>query len=119
LDENPTLGDYTPGYQYQGPIEETIKNLPHHTCAALVMTETMEHLDNPFQVLQEAKRRLDFLLLSTPVHRLGEVDENEQHYWCYDREGVELFLQAAYWEVSEYEEIYAGIGYRYGLWWCW
>lgn len=117
LDLFPILGDFAPGYEFHGPIEKTIKTLGKVENSVFVLTETLEHIDNPYEVLAQISETSDHLLVSTPIHD-GAIDENEEHYWSWDREGVEVFLRAAWWEPQSYREVYSGMGYRYGLWWC-
>ena len=118
------LGDYTEGYDLYGPLEATLLELDEWTPPRLfVLTETLEHLDNPLKVLDEIAHRTDYLLLSTPLHNPGDIDPNVEHYWTYDREGVELFTRAAGFEVLAYDEFRFEVeenrilGYRYGVWW--
>lgn len=119
LASEPILGDYTEGYQHYGPIEQTAKELDEWEDKRLwILTETLEHLDNPLRVLDEIAHRTDYLLLSTPIHNSGDVDDNPQHYWTWDREGVELFARAAGFEVLAYDTIkHETLGYTYGVWW--
>lgn len=119
LHDEPILGDYTEGYQHYGPIEQTAKELDEWEGKRLwILTETLEHLDNPLRVLDEIAHRTDYLLLSTPIHNSGDVDDNPQHYWTWDREGVELFARAAGFEVIAYDTIkHETLGYTYGVWW--
>jgi hypothetical protein len=46
----PILGDVAPGYEVTGPIETTIKVWPP-TFDLFVLGETLEHLDDPHDVL--------------------------------------------------------------------
>lgn len=118
LHDNPILGDVTEGCDYYGPIEETVKLLPVWKGRRLfLLTETLEHLDNPLRVLDQIAGRTDFLVLTTPVHKMCEFDDNPEHYWTYDQEGVEVFTRAAGFEVQAYDEIYNGLGYHTGIWW--
>lgn len=85
------LGDYAPGYQYQGPIEETIWQIPE--VDLFICSETIEHLDDPDDVLAKIADKAHYLLLSTPI---GEDDEgNPEHVWGWDVEAVEVMLDGA------------------------
>ena len=121
LSDDPILGDFAPGYDLQGPIDETLLYLPgtfDSLGRLFVLTETLEHLDHPISVLSMMSNQGTYLLLSTPVHEFPEVDENEEHYWTWDVGGVEFLLDAAGWMPVYYREVFSGEGYRYGLWWC-
>lgn len=110
-------GDIAPGYEFTGPIERTIFHLPSPV-ELFIMGETIEHLDAPSYVLLDVARRSQHLLLSTPVEAWD--DTNAEHYWAWDRDGVEGMLAGAGWEtVDEYTEVDArgwGEPYKFGIW---
>lgn len=116
LSSEATLGDFAPGYFLTGPIKQTIELIDFQD--VFIMTETLEHLSDPLGTLWKIRPKTRKLLLSTPVHDDGALDDNPEHLWVYDRSGVEFLLDAADFVVLDYEEIYNGIGYRYGVWAC-
>jgi hypothetical protein len=63
----------------------------------VIMTEILEHLDNPDSVLTSWSRNTRWLLTTTP---LGETDPeyNAEHYWGWDQQGFEQMLQESGWE---------------------
>jgi hypothetical protein len=87
------LGDVQPGHWswLRGPITETMYLIP---CVdVLVLSETLEHLDEPLAVLRALRERAGSILVTTPC---GEWDDgNPQHYWGWDEEGVRSLLEAA------------------------
>lgn len=85
------LGDYAPGYEHTGPIEETIDRIPR--VDLFICSETIEHLDDPDRVLAQIRARTDRLLLSTPDGETG--DDNPEHVWGWDAEAVEKMLREA------------------------
>lgn len=88
------LGDLAAGYEFCGPIEQTIRELTH--VDLLICTETIEHLDDPDAVLALARDRAGSLLLSTPD---SEPDSrNAEHYWAWDQAAVKAMLTAAGWD---------------------
>jgi hypothetical protein len=101
---------------YLGPIEQTLLDLPH--VDLFICSETIEHLDSPFTVLGEIRRRADRLLLSTPVGCWN--DSNPEHLWCWSRHGVEALLRESGWNPVAYDEIdgtvYHPASYVFGLW---
>lgn len=102
---------------YLGRIEDTLLDLPH--VDLFICSETLEHLDDPFSVLTEIRRRADRLLLSTPVRCWD--DDNPEHLWAWDRFDVETMLRAARWEPVAYDEVdgtVLGGPYHFGLWVC-
>jgi hypothetical protein len=118
LDPDTTyLGDYAPGYQLHGPIEETITQIPR--VDLFVCSETLEHLDDPDKVLHAIRGRAASLILSTPVDCWN--DPNPEHYWAWSREDVEDMLATAGWQVA----FYTGLdlrpttgAYCFGIWGC-
>lgn len=109
------LGDYAPGYEFQGPIEETIEQIP--VVDLFVCCETLEHLDDPGGVLQRIHAKSDFLVLSTPVNNFR--DPNAEHLWEWNRGGVEDLLADTGWSILHFSESDTrpldGV-YRYGIW---
>lgn len=90
------VGDFAhrPGYDFHGPIEQTIQLLPH--VELFVSGETIEHLDDPDAVLREIRVRAAHLVVSTPN---GETtDHNPEHYWGWDLDGVHEMLIATGWD---------------------
>jgi hypothetical protein len=112
LVESPILGDLAPGYDYSGPIEETVQAVPY--VDAFVCCETLEHLDDPQSALNAIRLKAGRLILSTPVEAWD--DNNPEHYWAWSREDVEGLLAAAGFSVDAYDEVWAF--YRFGLWGC-
>lgn len=113
--EQRIYGDYAPGYDYQGPIEETIEQIPN--VDLFVCCETLEHLDDPDAVLTKIRQKARMLVLSTPVDAWG--DTNLEHYWAWSRADVEKMLVDAGWQVDEYVELDfrpEGLVYCFGVW---
>lgn len=85
------LGDRTarPGLDTVGPIEQTLNACPE--VDLFVCTETLEHVRDPLAVLRGIARvARRGLILSTPLGE--EHNENPQHYWGWDVEGVDGLL---------------------------
>lgn len=120
--ENPLLGlhlgDFAPGYQYTGPIEETIEQIP--AVDLFVCSESIEHLDDPDVVLKGIRSKTRMLILSTPVDAWD--DPNLEHYWAWSRPGVEAMLSAAGFETVVYSSLdfrmYGNDCYQFGIWGC-
>jgi hypothetical protein len=94
---SPILGDYAPHprLDYVGPIDRTITRLPL-TVDLFVLTETLEHLDDPAGVLTAIRGHARWLLLSTPT--TDGRDDNPEHYWSWDVDGVRSLLDGAGWQ---------------------
>lgn len=111
------LGDYAPGYEFEGPLAETVWHIPH--VDLYICSETLEHLDEPDMALKMFRRKADALILSTPVG--AWEDRNPEHYWAWSREDVEEMLTAAGWGVRVYNELDCRPGggeYAFGIWGC-
>jgi len=111
------LGDYAPGYAYTGPIEETIEQID--PVDLFVCSETLEHLDDPDTVLRKIRQKTTYLVLSTPVDALHDV--NPEHYWAWTRQGVEDMLADAQFRVEAYtpaDPRPADFYYLFGIWVC-
>lgn len=115
-----TYGDLVPGRHVggaviAGPIEETARTMP--SVDLVVLTEAIEHLDDPDLVLRLLRAKGRNLLLSTPVDCWG--DDNPEHYWAWSRADVEGMLVAAGWGVQVYQELDQRPGggpYSFGIW---
>lgn len=109
------FGDFAPGYDIRGPIEQTIVDLP---CVDLfVCSETIEHLNDPDLVLGRIRNRSRMLVLSTPVDAWD--DTNPEHYWAWGRSDVEDMLTAAGWRPHVYATADfrpMGLPYCFGIW---
>lgn len=110
------LGDFGQGYEFEGPIEQTIEQVPF--VDLFVCCETIEHLDDPAAVLAAIRATAGALLLSTPV---GNTDDpNPEHYWSWDRADVEnLIREAGFQEILSYDEMDlrpSGFLYAFGIW---
>lgn len=116
----PFLGDfaYAPGNLYTGPIEKTIDQLGPNV-NLFILSETIEHLDDPDSVLLKIRRRAGQLLLSTPIGETGT--ENPEHYWGWDQEAVARMLRNADWEPTMRIDLHFSnpdFPYNYQIWLC-
>lgn len=115
-----TLGDFAPGYEYRGPIEQTIEKID--PVDVFFCCETLEHLDDPDYVLQRIRLKTERLVLSTP--KLYQYDENPEHYWAWDDECLREMLTSAGFQPFAYEEANGWNdsnrcnGYAFQIWGC-
>ena len=84
----------------------------------IVLTEILEHLEDPDELLKEARQKADFLVASSPVMRSDQKDENPEHLWMFSAEGYEFMLKEADWTVASWTVIYPGAEYDFGIWVC-
>jgi len=112
------LGDYAPGYEHTGPIEQTIDAID--PVDLFICSETIEHLDDPDMVLAKIRAKTDRLILSTPD---GEDNNaNPEHVWGWDAEAVDKMLRGAGFtpEVSSIVDCRPLVSqaYVYQIWAC-
>ena len=114
------LGDFAPTsmYELRGPIERTL-HMMGQTANLFILSETLEHLDDPDTVLQMIRQKSAQLLLSTPI---GEsTSGNPEHYWGWDQEAVGAMLDAARWKpIMRTDLIFSNpdFCYNYQIWLC-
>lgn len=96
-----------------GPLEETIDQLPARV-DLFVLSETVEHLDDPEAVLERLSERCRGLLLSTPI---GEDDlGNPEHLHGWDQEAVGEMLEASGWRTGARVDVVLEDTYSYQIW---
>lgn len=112
------LGDYAPGYEHTGPIEETIHRIADPV-DLFICSETIEHLDDPDKVVAAIREKTQRLVLSTPD---GEEDDaNPEHIWGWDGEAVGHMLVAAGFRPEIFTLLDlrpAGFVYAFQIWAC-
>lgn len=111
------FGDFAPGYDLTGPIDDTIDQIP--VVDLFICCETLEHLDDPAEALNRIRDKTKTLILSTPVDAFG--DTNPEHYWAWSRQGVEDLLSQARFQVLAYTAVDCRPGggeYMFGVWYC-
>lgn len=109
------FGDFAPGYEFAGPIEKTITDLPE--VDVFICSETLEHVDDPDLVLAAIRAKAGTLVLSTPVD--AWADDNPEHYWAWSRDDVEQMLGAAGFTSLVFTAVDfrpMGLPYCFGVW---
>ena len=111
------IGDFAPGYDLVGFIDETIDQIPK--VDLFICSETIEHLDDPEATLQKIRAKTRAIIITTPD---GETnDGNPQHYWGWDSEGVEALLRSVGFTPVIYNKLTfsdPGLVYDYQFWGC-
>lgn len=109
------LGDFAPGYPYEGMLEDTLPTM--QGVDTYICSETLEHLDNPSEALTLMRQKASMLVLSTPIEAWG--DANAEHYWSWDREYIEYLLGSTGWNAKAFLGLDSrcwGEPYYYGIW---
>lgn len=82
---------------YQGPIEQTIEQIP--PVDLFLCSETLEHVEDPDALLRSIRDKAQHLLLTTP-HGENHA-RNPEHYWSWEREDISDMLWDAGWKHQE------------------
>jgi hypothetical protein len=85
-----------------GDLRETLNQVPD--VDAIVLTEILEHLDDPDSVLRLARAKARWLVASSPIVPNG-MDHTAQHLWAFDREGYREMLVAADWQPQVWQTV--------------
>jgi len=109
------IGDFAPGYEITGAIENTINEIPE--VDLFICSETLEHLDNPDAVLTAIREKTNYLFVSTPN---GESNNhNPEHYWGWDSEDMKEMLIKAGFEPQVFHLLeFKNYVYDYQMWIC-
>lgn len=106
------LGDFVEGYEHQGMIQDTITKIPH--VDVFILSETLEHIDDPTGLLSAIRGKADRLILSTPQ---DETLENAEHYWAWGLDDIYGLLADTGWTAQQYQRLeYPSVDVRYQLW---
>lgn len=112
------MGRFRPQGLYAGPLPDTLVELPPEGVDLFICSETLEHVDDPDDLLRKLRERSRYLLVTTPE---GETrDENHEHYWGWDSEAMGQMLHDAGWEAIDHK-IFTPVSsayYRFQMWIC-
>jgi hypothetical protein len=114
--EHKYIGDYAPKYEFEGPIEKTINEIP--SVDLFICSETLEHVDDPAYVLKLIRSKTKNLVLTTPEGKFD--DTNPEHYWAWDNEGIKKLLVSAGFNPIRYDKLNLSEKYYYDyqIWVC-
>ena len=85
----------------------------------IVLTEILEHLEDPDLIVRMAREKGRFLVASSPVMRVGQVDRNPEHLWMFDAVGYREMLEGAGWVIGSFTLIgFPETEYDFGVWVC-
>lgn len=81
-----------------------------------ILTETIEHLEAPWTVLEQIARRTRWIVLSTPLDEDPKIG-NYEHYWSFTQGDVADLLAQSGFTDATFDAITApGWTYTYQLW---
>lgn len=116
------LGDMLDGDHVDivGPLPDTLDLMRPGVSQLFLCSETIEHMDDPDDLLQRAREKFTYLFLSTPVDESVDTG-NSEHYWGWDTEAVDDMLRDAGW-FPEAQAIFvpeSADTYQFQFWFCW
>lgn len=84
----------------------------------IVLTEFLEHVDNPDQILEVARRVAKFVVASSPlVNSPHDDDSNPEHLWAFDNQGYADMLTGAGWTPMVRNNLmFRDFQYAYQVW---
>ena len=81
-----------------------------------VCTETIEHVEQPWTLLEEIAKRTTWILLSTPLDE-DPTENNWEHYWSFGADDVDDLLTQAGFDWSVVNVFKPATGpYTYQIW---
>lgn len=101
-------------FKYYGPIEETIFDIPQ--VDLFVLSETLEHLEDPENVLRLISYKSKVLFLSTPLEE--PINTNPEHLWSWGKDDIQQLLEmVGFINTILYSELnFTMHGVRYQIW---
>lgn len=113
--DNKYIGDYAPGYEIIGRIEDTIKDIPN--VDLFICSETLEHLDDPDETLKAIRAKTKYLFVSTPNNESN--NGNPEHYWGWNNEDMREMLVDAGFDPQVYFLLkFEDYLYDFQMWIC-
>jgi SAM-dependent methyltransferase len=84
----------------------------------IVLTEILEHLEDPDEIVRLARERATRVVASSPLMRPGQIDPNPEHLWMFDNEGYAEMLADAGWKLQQFTFLQFPTIYDFGVWVC-
>lgn len=116
--ERCVYGDLNSSVQvdFVGRIDETIITAP--SSDLFILSETLEHVEDPMLLLSQIRQRHRSLIISTPVGEEG--DGNQEHYWGWNVEDIRKLLIGAGFTLVNLTLLDPHVpgGYTYQIWGC-
>jgi hypothetical protein len=113
--DNKYIGDFAPGYEITGHIDQTINDIPK--VDLFICSETLEHLDDPDATLKAIRPKTKYLFVSTPNGE--DNNSNQEHYWGWDNEDIkEMLINAGFDPIVYYALDLKQYCYEFQMWIC-
>lgn len=119
MDEIKRYAEFTGRLEtYTGDAVVTLQRMP--TADTVILTEILEHVEDPESILAAANRKAQWLVASSPLNEDPGVG-NHEHVWSWDKDGYEEMLRQTGWRPVAYQEIgfyEPGWPYTFQVWTC-
>lgn len=113
-------GDFVaaPHVTVVGNLTDTVINGEGLLVDLYILSETLEHVEEPLTLLRALRNKAASLVLSTPEGE--ETDDNPEHYWGWNRHDIRWMLNSAGWEPVVCTILNTTVpgGYTYQIWGC-
>lgn len=103
-----------------GPLPDSLADLPEPV-DLFVLSETLEHIDDPDALLRDLASCATYLFLSTPLEESANSG-NAEHYWSWGQADIHDMLLSAGWSPLEFRSltprstVHMDDAYTYQLW---
>lgn len=86
----------------------------------IVLTEFLEHVEDPVSILRHARDHATWLVASSPEMRPGQIDSNHEHLWMFDADGYIEILNESGWKAVSKTFLSFGptCEYDFQIWVC-
>ena len=86
-------------------IEETLAEDRNYD--VVVLTEILEHVEDPVAILRMARQRANVVIASSPlIMDNGQIDDNPEHLWQFDAPGYEEMLIEGGWQPIAFAPVH-------------
>lgn len=102
-----------PSLIYHADMYKVVERIPK--VDLIILSEVLEHLDNPDLLLEKVRAKTDYLFISTPL--LERENINPEHVWRWDDLGMGNMFSLAGFESICYGELNLGVS-NFQLWLC-
>jgi 2-polyprenyl-3-methyl-5-hydroxy-6-metoxy-1,4-benzoquinol methylase len=98
---------------------ELLRSQADKSWDVIVLTEFLEHIADPDELLREAKRVGSWLVASSPEMRVNQVDSNPEHLWMFDGDGFREMLAESGWIPTQKSFLgFPALMYDFQIWVC-
>jgi 2-polyprenyl-3-methyl-5-hydroxy-6-metoxy-1,4-benzoquinol methylase len=109
---------YLPQLEFVGDATEVLEKV-EDIFDVVVLTEFLEHIEDPDGLLRLARTKAKHLVASSPEMRPGQYDTNPEHLWMFDNDGYYETLIGAGWNAFHKTTMrFPSLMYDFQIWVC-